>query len=217
MLLLPSITLTAQIGEEGDTCCPTGYSFDGEFCQTELLIAPGYTLSVEGNRFCVTPLDCQPPSSSCCPPGFTFNDALGYCCSDLTIPNGSQGFVSGNTFYTNASDDCCALLGVCVASIAPFLFVSFMDAPFTGFAVGFAALGLISVILMRHEWRDTKPQKGPGFRVILEDMQARRLLIIALVNAAPVAVSSTLFLFFVESRLGASDPDKKMFCCSCSF
>ncbi len=32
---------------------------------------------------------------------------------------------------------------------------------------------------------------------------ARRLLLLALVNAAPVAVSSTLFLFFVESRLAA--------------
>jgi GPH family glycoside/pentoside/hexuronide:cation symporter len=32
---------------------------------------------------------------------------------------------------------------------------------------------------------------------------ARRLLFVALVNAAPVAVSSTLFLFFVESRLQA--------------
>ncbi|MEO0693811.1 MAG: MFS transporter, partial [Pseudomonadota bacterium] len=32
---------------------------------------------------------------------------------------------------------------------------------------------------------------------------ARRLLLIALVNATPVAVTSTLFLFFVESRLAA--------------
>ncbi len=96
-----------------------------------------------------------------------------------------------------------ALLGVCIASIAPFSLVGVMDAPFAGFAVGFALLGLVAVFLMRVEWRDVQPQKGPGFRVILQDIQARRLLVIALVNAIPVAVSSTLFLFFVESRLGA--------------
>jgi GPH family glycoside/pentoside/hexuronide:cation symporter len=38
----------------------------------------------------------------------------------------------------------------------------------------------------------------------LADPLARRLLLIALLNAAPVAVTSTLFLFFVESRLGAA-------------
>lgn len=96
-----------------------------------------------------------------------------------------------------------ALLGVCAASIAPFVFLSYMDAEFTGFAIGFAVLGLLAVLLMRREWRNAKPDAGPGFRVILQDTQARRLLLIALVNAAPVAVSSTLFLFFVESRLAA--------------
>jgi len=41
-----------------------------------------------------------------------------------------------------------------------------------------------------------------GFRVVLGDPVARRLLAIAFLNAAPLAVTSTLFLFFVESRLG---------------
>jgi GPH family glycoside/pentoside/hexuronide:cation symporter len=40
--------------------------------------------------------------------------------------------------------------------------------------------------------------------VILRDPLARRLLVIAFVNAAPVAFSSTLFLFYVESALGAT-------------
>jgi len=39
------------------------------------------------------------------------------------------------------------------------------------------------------------------FRPVLSDGLSRRLLLIALLNAAPVAVTSTLFLFFVESRL----------------
>jgi glycoside/pentoside/hexuronide:cation symporter, GPH family len=42
-----------------------------------------------------------------------------------------------------------------------------------------------------------------GFAPVLADLPARRLLLVALLNAAPVAVTSTLFLFFVESRLQA--------------
>ena len=40
-------------------------------------------------------------------------------------------------------------------------------------------------------------------REIFDDPLARRLLVLALINATPLAVSSTLFLFFVESRLAA--------------
>ncbi|MEM9579946.1 MAG: MFS transporter [Pseudomonadota bacterium] len=97
-----------------------------------------------------------------------------------------------------------ALLGVCAAAIAPVALGAYLSAPFTGFAVGFAVLGLIAAFAMRHAWDTSRIPEGPGFAVILRDSQARRLLLIALVNAAPVAVSSTLFLFFVESRLGAA-------------
>jgi GPH family glycoside/pentoside/hexuronide:cation symporter len=38
---------------------------------------------------------------------------------------------------------------------------------------------------------------------VLADPFSRRLLLLALVNATPVAITSTLFLFFVESRLQA--------------
>lgn len=96
-----------------------------------------------------------------------------------------------------------ALLGVCIASIAPFLLMSKMSTPFTGFAIGFAFFGLIALLAMRGEWSNAPQKSGLGFRVVLQDPHARRLLLIALINSAPVAVSSTLFLFFVESRLDA--------------
>lgn len=96
-----------------------------------------------------------------------------------------------------------ALLGVCAASIAPVVLGSVLDAPFAGFAAGFVLLGIGSTWLMRDQWRASSVPQGPGFSIVLRDRLARRLLIIALVNAAPVAVSSTLFLFFVESRLEA--------------
>jgi GPH family glycoside/pentoside/hexuronide:cation symporter len=54
------------------------------------------------------------------------------------------------------------------------------------------------------EWAPTSAVSDPtSIRDILADPLARRLLLLALVNATPVAVSSTLFLFFVESRLDA--------------
>lgn len=97
-----------------------------------------------------------------------------------------------------------ALLGVCVAAIAPVMLGAFLGAPFTGFAIGFVVLAIAAVIMMRNEWVSDGLPPSVGFRAVLRDALARKLLLIALVNAAPVAVSSTLFLFFVESRLLAS-------------
>lgn len=94
-----------------------------------------------------------------------------------------------------------ALLGVCVAAIAPVMLGAFMGAPFTGFAVGFVVLAAAAVVMMRGEWVSEGLPPSVGFKAVLGDPLARKLLLIALVNAAPVAVSSTLFLFFVESRL----------------
>jgi GPH family glycoside/pentoside/hexuronide:cation symporter len=96
-----------------------------------------------------------------------------------------------------------ALLGVCAASVAPVALGVAMGAPFTGYAVGFAIVALCSVIAMRPEWRNAGLPPATGFATVLRDTLARRLLLIALLNAAPVAVSSTLFLFYVESVLGA--------------
>lgn len=96
-----------------------------------------------------------------------------------------------------------ALLGVCVAAVAPVALAGFGADPFALFASGFAALCIAAWAVMRREWRADLAIASAGFGPVLSDPVARRLLLIALVNAAPVAVSSTLFLFYVESRLGA--------------
>ena len=100
-----------------------------------------------------------------------------------------------------------ALLGVCIAAIAPVALANWMDAPFTGYAIGFAIASFGVFLAMRLEWvtamtPTTQGQPGDWW-VVLGDPLARRLLLIAFVNAAPVAITSTLFLFFVESRLDA--------------
>ena len=98
-----------------------------------------------------------------------------------------------------------ALIGVCAAAIAPVALGGILDRPFAGFAAGFAVLALFSVTAMRPEWSTKGVAEGGGLREILRDRLARRLLLLALVNAAPVAVSSTLFLFFVDNRLQAPE------------
>lgn len=92
-----------------------------------------------------------------------------------------------------------ALLGICAASVAPVLIGGY-----GGFALAFAALAGVAIWAMHREWRGaTADSGGTGFLTVLRDPVARKLLLVALFNAAPVAVSSTLFLFFVESRLQA--------------
>ncbi|MCU0853742.1 MAG: MFS transporter [Rhodobacteraceae bacterium] len=96
-----------------------------------------------------------------------------------------------------------ALLGVSIAAVVPTVLTGVADAPFTLFALGFAAVVALAVLAMAPEWQGGSVTEPTPARVILRDTVARRLLLLALVNATPLAVSSTLFLFFVESALQA--------------
>ncbi len=96
-----------------------------------------------------------------------------------------------------------ALIGVCVAAVIPTVLIGVIADPFAGFAFGFAALTLIAAFFMWPEWKGRVGQEPTQIRTIVTDPTARKLLILALVNATPLAVSSTLFLFYVESKLGA--------------
>lgn len=95
-----------------------------------------------------------------------------------------------------------ALIGVSLAAVAPVALAVIAGSPFAAFAVLFALVAAAAGLAMHREWgRTAAAPGGPGFRDVLSDAPSRWLLILALVNAAPVAISSTLFLFFVESRL----------------
>lgn len=100
-----------------------------------------------------------------------------------------------------------SLLGVCLAAVAPVALADATDRPFTAFAALFAFVAILAVLAMQREWRGGAVEQVAHpwdlFRPALADPLARRLLLIALLNAAPVAVTSTLFLFFVESRLAS--------------
>jgi GPH family glycoside/pentoside/hexuronide:cation symporter len=100
-----------------------------------------------------------------------------------------------------------SLLGVSLAAVAPVLLAGFFVDPFAAFAYGFAAFAVLATVAMHGAWKSTAQVRPrlPGlqtFRPVLADKTARKLLLLALINSAPVAVTSTLFLFFVESKLG---------------
>lgn len=95
------------------------------------------------------------------------------------------------------------LIGVCLAAIAPLALGHVTLTPFHFFAWLFFAASLVAVIAMRFEWTAQKPNSTFDFRAILADPGSRRLLIIAFANSAPVAITSTLFLFFTQYRLEA--------------
>ena len=96
-----------------------------------------------------------------------------------------------------------ALLGVSLAAMAPTVLWTLTDQPFAAFALLFALLAAAATWAMRIEWAPTQTPNSQGFRTVLADPLSRRLLLIALFNAMPVAATATLFLFFVESRLAA--------------
>jgi len=96
-----------------------------------------------------------------------------------------------------------SLIGVCIASVIPTVLIGVVMLPFATFAYGFAIVTAIATLWMWREWTGRTVHEPAPVSQILSDKLARRLLILALVNATPLAVSSTLFLFYVESRLGA--------------
>ncbi|MBS0125720.1 MFS transporter [Thetidibacter halocola] len=96
-----------------------------------------------------------------------------------------------------------ALGGICIAALIPGLFEGLGLPPFAGFAAAFALAVAVATWAMASQWARSVDLPSGGFGPVLRDGQARRLLLIALVNASPVAITSTLFLFFVESRLAA--------------
>ena len=129
--------------------------------------------------------------------------------SFLTINFYAQGITAaaslpGEHMEVAAWRETGALIGVCLAAVAPGLLVLWTQAPMLSFALGFAAIGLLSLWVMRRQWVGPTQRVPSNFKLIWQDLPARRLLVLAFVNALPVAVSSSLFLFFVTHRLQAT-------------
>ncbi|MEY8830082.1 MFS transporter [Sedimentitalea sp. XS_ASV28] len=96
------------------------------------------------------------------------------------------------------------LAGVIVAAIAPTVFVSMGAASqgYPAFGVFLGAIALITALVTLPIWRRPVVAGDRLSLAALGDAGGLRLLLLALVNSLPVAITSTLFLFFVEDRLG---------------
>ncbi|MBL8562793.1 MAG: MFS transporter [Gemmobacter sp.] len=125
--------------------------------------------------------------------------------SFLTIVFYAEGTTAAGTAHLQLAGwrEAGAGLGVCLASVAPFALVPLTAAPYAGFAIGFALLALGAGLAMHGQWRCGRLAPQGGLREVLAQPALRGLLVLALVNAMPAAVSSTLFLFFVQSQLEA--------------
>lgn len=95
------------------------------------------------------------------------------------------------------------LVGICLAAALPAVFATVSAAPFAMYAGLFSVVICAATLAMAREWDRQLIRHPQAFIYVLRDRTARQILIVALINAAPVAVTSTLFLFFVESRLAA--------------
>ena len=101
-------------------------------------------------------------------------------------------------------------LGICVAAILPTTLLLVSADGYPLFAIFFC---LIAILALMHVWSqfpasNSSQDSQNSFSSLLSatrNLQIRNLLFLALVNSSPVALSSTLFLFFVESRLNAPD------------
>lgn len=103
-----------------------------------------------------------------------------------------------------------ALLGVSVACALPALVGALVwpEGGFGGYAAlawTVAALALAAGVLMNSRWIDAPAPAEEGIGVIVGDGRLRGLLVVGLLNAAPLAVTATLFLFYVESVLQVAD------------
>ncbi|GGO30293.1 sugar:cation symporter [Gemmobacter aquaticus] len=95
------------------------------------------------------------------------------------------------------------LAGVVTASVAPSIFYGLgaggQGYPAFGLLLG--AIAVVTALVTRPIWQRPPLAGEPLSASGLVRSGALRLLAIALVNSLPVAITSTLFLFFVEDRL----------------
>ncbi|MEM6657555.1 MAG: MFS transporter [Pseudomonadota bacterium] len=95
------------------------------------------------------------------------------------------------------------LAGVVIAASAPAAFVALgaQSQGYPAFGMFLGLMAIMTLLLTAPIWRRT-PITGQGLSFAgLGQAGALRLLALALVNSLPVAITSTLFLFFVEDRL----------------
>ena len=96
------------------------------------------------------------------------------------------------------------LMGICLAALVPVAFGSMLGLPsgFTAYAAVFSLLALLALARMRDRWLASATSSYEGrFLEVMRVPGVGPMLAFGFVNSLPVAVTSTLFLFFVADVL----------------
>ena len=96
------------------------------------------------------------------------------------------------------------LIGICLSAIAPTLFTEISHIPYTLFGGFLISITGVAVVLMHNSWSEQMTTTSQKFSFVAPDTRIRPYLILAFVNAIPVAITSTLFLFYVEYAIGSA-------------
>lgn len=95
------------------------------------------------------------------------------------------------------------LIGICLSAITPTIFTEISHAPYTWFGGFLIGVTVVAILLMHTNWSDQTKSAFGKFTFAAPDVQIRPYLLLAFVNAIPVAITSTLFLFYVEYAIGS--------------
>ena len=96
------------------------------------------------------------------------------------------------------------LIGICLSAIAPTFFTEISYVPYTLFGGFLISITGVAVVLMHNSWSEQMTITSQKFTFVAPDTRIRPYLILAFVNAIPVAITSTLFLFYVEYAIGSA-------------
>lgn len=99
------------------------------------------------------------------------------------------------------------LIGVVLAAIAPSVLVELgaKDQGYAAFGVVLGGVAIATALMTRPIWKRPAVAGQPLSYATLSRSGATRLLILAVLNSLPVALTSTLFLFFVQDYLALPD------------
>ena len=97
------------------------------------------------------------------------------------------------------------LIGICASAIAPTLFGVISHKPYVWMAWFLTAITVMATGLMYQHWLPNLKKSAQKFVFAEPDARIRPYLLLAFTNAIPVAITSTLFLFYVEHVIGSPD------------
>ena len=99
------------------------------------------------------------------------------------------------------------ITGIILAAIAPLAIAGITGAEsgYAGFGLVLAVIAILIALKTRGMWRHAATPEAPLTFAALRSSGGAQLLVLAFVNSLPVAITSTLFLFFVEDGLKLPD------------